>query len=185
MAETSVKVGDGSKKNKLSKWQFALIFVAVIVAAGGAGLGLRWLQQYRDHKLATKPDAIQLKADEVQDLALSGDSDKAHKALDEALDNPELSPDGKYRLLFQEGITYENEKKYDEAISSYKEAEAINATQAVAEAIARTAEAKGDKELAIAYYKKAISLVDSKSNPQAEDVKSFYEQSIVNLGGEL
>lgn len=185
MADTSVKVGEGGKKSKRPKWQFALLFVGVLVLAVAAGAGLRWLQQYREYKLATKPDAIETKAEDAQNIALSGDYDKAHEQLDEALDNPQLSADGKYTLLMQRGITYENQQKYDDAIKTYQEAEAIKATQAIAEAIARAAEAKGDKQLAIEYYKKAISRIDKETNPRAESEQSYYEKQIENLGGQV
>lgn len=183
MTDSKIQVGEGGRKFRWPKWQSVVVFVSVIVVAGAAGVGLRWLQQYRDYKQQAKPDAVAAKAVNAQDIALSGDYDKAHKEISEALDNPQLSNDGKYTLLFQQGVTYENQQNYDAAIQSYKAAEAIKVTQSVAEAIARTAETKGDKELAISYYKKAITLIDT-NQPLAEDTRKFYEQSIVNLGGQ-
>lgn len=160
-----------------------MLFAGVVVVAAAAGGGLRWLQHYKEDKAAGRPEVVQAEVDEAQNVAIDGDFDKAHKTISEALDNPQLSKDSRYALLFQQGITYEGQKKYDEAIASYKEAEAIEATNAAAEAVARTAEAKGDKALAIEYYKKAIRLVDP-NKPNAEGKKDFYERSIVNLGGQ-
>lgn len=182
MFETSVTVGQGGKKRKGPKWRVVIVFVLVIILAAGAGVGIRWIQQRYEQRQAAKPDAIEQVTTEVQDIAGLGDFDEAHEVLDEALNRPGLSEDGKYSLVFQQGITYENEEKYDEAINSYREAESIKETQEVAEAIARAAESKGDNELAISYYKKAITLIDD-TKPRAESIKQYYEASIKSLEG--
>lgn len=179
MTDMTVQVGEGGKKRK-PWWQFVLIFVVVVVVAGGAGFGLRWLVQYRDYKNAAKPDAVTLKAEEAQNLANTGKYDEALEATADALKNPQLSLEQKHQLFYQQGLTYENQQKYDLAIQNYKQAEAIKELRGLAEAMARVYELQGDKAQAIAYYKKAIRLIPA-DYPLKEDTKSYYEQSIANL----
>jgi tetratricopeptide (TPR) repeat protein len=184
MADTTVITGEGGRKHKRLHWRFVLLVVAVIGVAMAAGVGLQWLKEYRDQKRAATPAVVTSTAEHAQDIALSGNYDQAYKEINEALNNPKLSPAEKYMLLFQLGVTYEDQQKYDEAINAYQKADSVKQTQSVAEAIARTAEEKGDKALAITYYKKAISRLDP-NKPTAEDLKKFYEQSIIRLGGQL
>ena len=156
--------------------------VGVLLLAAGAGLAVRLLQESIVHSKDSAKEAINKKVSDIQVTALSGNYDKAQKAINDELNKPGVSNDEKYALLFQQGLNYENQKKYDDAIKSYEAAAAINQTQAVYEAAARTAEAKGDKQLAIDYYKKAITLIPPDS-PVAESTKQHYETSIKNLGG--
>ncbi len=181
MTETAVTVGEGGKKRHW--WRFVFVFIAVVVVALALGGGTRWTLQYQAHKKATQPDAITKKTQNVQDIALSGDFNRAHSEIDESLKNPELSVDAKQKLLFYKGLTFENEKKYDEAIAAYKQADTVKVTQEAAEALARTATSKGDKALAIEYYKKALQRIAA-DDPLAEANKQLYELSIKELSGE-
>lgn len=170
-------------KAKLSKRQL-LVGVGVgvfLLLAIGAGVGTRWwiVQQQAAKDAAQK--ATDNKLDNIQSKALGGNYDEAHKALNDELSKSSLPKEEKYRLLIQQGVTYENQKDYDNAIKSYQAAGAIDDTRAVAEAIARVAEAKGDLELAKTEYQKAISLI-SASEPMSESYKKYYEYRLANLG---
>ena len=56
---------------------------------------------------------------------LRGDYDKAHSELNSALQQPSITNDQKYNILFQQGITYENQGMHQQAIDSYKQAAQI------------------------------------------------------------
>lgn len=183
MINPEIHVGDG--KSKLNKKRLAKgvgLFLLVVVFAGAAGAGLRWLQQQKEYQRLGKPDVIAKEATKAQDLALSGDFDKAHGTINDALDNPRLSADAKYDLLMQRGITYENQDDPDAAMSSYREAESIKQTMNVAQSIARMAELKGDKQLAISQYKKAIPLIPQ-DDAMKDSTKRYFENKITELEG--
>jgi tetratricopeptide (TPR) repeat protein len=182
MENPHIKVGGGGRSKK-SQIRFALLFAGIVVLALLIGGGARWLQQYQAHKKAARPDAITQKAQAAQDLALDGDFKGAHKQLEESLKNPELTAEAKSNLLFYQGLTYENEKKYALAIDLFKQADAAKPTQANAEAMGRVAELMGDKALAIDSYKKAAQRI-SPNDPVGEAMKELYESMIKRLGEE-
>jgi tetratricopeptide (TPR) repeat protein len=180
MADSSTVAGGGKKSGK-PRLKFMWLVVGVILLAGLFGVGFSWLsQQLKQGQSGPAPEEPLTKAQEAQNTALDGDYTKAHEALETALADPQISNDEKYELVFQQGITYENQKKFDEAIAKYKQAETIKATQAVAEALARTAESKGDKSLAVEYYKKALERIPA-NYPNAEGSKEFYNYKIKEL----
>jgi len=180
MASTSIQVGEGGSKHEWPARRLAALFVAVMILAAGMGVGVRWLQQYMHYKAAAKPDAVTLKAQHTQDLAANGKYDEAQRQIAEALKNPQLTSADKYTLLFQQGVNYENHKSYAAAIDSYKEADSLQSTQGVAEALARVATASGDKKMAIVYYQKAIDRIPS-TKPTGGDDKAHYQQAIKDL----
>jgi tetratricopeptide (TPR) repeat protein len=161
--------------------------VGVLVLAAGIGGGLTFRAL---HHTATPSDGAQAQANRLpepagkaQDLAAGGNYAAAHQQLDTALHQQGLSNSDKYALYFQQGATYANEGKYQAAIDSFKQAEAVTPSQSLAEAIANAYEQLGDKPNAIVYYKKAISLISSDS-PVGDDDKSVLEQKVRDLGGQ-
>jgi tetratricopeptide (TPR) repeat protein len=181
MADTKTVAGGGKKSGK-PRLNFIWLVVGVIALAGLFGVGFSWLTQQLKNSQTTIPEVPLTKAQEAQTVALDGDYDKAHKTLEDALKNPQISDSEKYDLTFQQGITYENQEKFDQAIEKYKQAEVLKATFAVAEAIARAAEAKDDKSLALEYYKKALERIPA-DEPNAEGYKEIYNYKIKELGG--
>lgn len=178
MAETE----QNQQSHKKRRLKPLLITVGIVAVAALAGAGLRWVQLDNANKMAAKPTAVQKKAFETQETALGGDFDAAHKELEDALDNSHLSTDERQYLINQQGATYENEGKFKEAQAKYQEAYDLKPTQNIAESLARAAEKAGDKQTAITYLKKAITLI-SKTNPVGEADKERYENMIRNLGG--
>ena len=157
--------------------------VLLVVLAVGAGAGVRWWQHDRVAKKAAQTTVVEQKTAASGDLAANGKYDEAQKQLDEVLTNSHLSAAERYSLLFQKAINYENNKQYDVAIQTYQAAEALQATQSVAEAIGRTAATAGKKDLAISYYRKAIERIPA-NRPVASADKDRYEQAIKDLGGQ-
>jgi tetratricopeptide (TPR) repeat protein len=182
MAETAVHVGGGGSKHKLRRvlvgFGIVLLVVVVSLAAGGAA---RWFQQKSQYDRSAKPEAITKEATAAQNLALKGDYDKAQETISKALDNPSLSAQAKHDLYMQQGVTYENQRNYDAALESYRKAESFKETSIAAAAIANIAEIKGDKQLAITYYKKAIPLIPD--DAMKDSTKKYFENKITELEG--
>lgn len=187
MANSEIHVGSGGRKfNKKLLLKRLLIggglVVLVAAVAGGAGVGVRWLQVKQDQKRAAQPEAISKEASEAENLTMGGDFDKAHDTINDALDNPSLSAQAKHDLYVQQGVTYENQKNYDAAMESYKKAEAAKPSMNAAQSIARMYELKEDKASAIAYYKKAIPLIPEE-DAMKDALKKYFENKIIVLEG--
>lgn len=158
------------------------VVVLVAAFAGGAGAGVRWLKVKQEEKRAAAPAAIAKEVSEAEKLAMGGDLDKAHDSINDALDNPNLSAQAKHDLYMQQGVTYENEKKYDQALESYRKAFETKESSQAAESIARMYEQKGDKASAITYYEKAIPLIPQ-DDAMKDALKKYYENKIIVLKG--
>jgi tetratricopeptide (TPR) repeat protein len=179
------------KKLKIDRKKVITIVVVVVVLVVVLLLGVlvRWLQD-KDKEESGGAEVIGLLENpfpqdvlEAQELNSQGDYDGANATIEEGLN--ETSDDSvKYELYLQQGLNYENQEKYDEAIKSYQDAEAISATYTVYESIGRVAELKGDSQLAIDNYKKAYETIDT-DYPMADADKSDLESRIKDLGGSL
>ncbi len=183
MANPVITVGQGGSKHKLRRVLMVLGAVVLVAGlAGGAGAGVRWLKTKQEEKRAASPQAISKDVSDAQKQILGDDLDKAHGTINDALDNPGISAQSKHDLYLQQGAIFENEKKYDEAAASYQKAlEAKESSQAY-ESLARLAEQKGDKDLAISYYEKAIPLIPQ-DDAMKDAIKKYYENKIIVLKG--
>jgi tetratricopeptide (TPR) repeat protein len=177
----AVIVGSGQSKKKW--WVPVLYVVGALVLAGGVGAGVRLLQNKSEDK---KPDTAQQEQTlpdqvvRIQDLAASGQYDTAQKEISEALKKPNV-PDGqKFDLYFQQAIVYQTQQKFAEALASYQQAEKIEETRSVSEAIAEVAVLLGKTDLAIEYYKKVITQLDE-NNPVYEADKDAFEAKVRGL----
>jgi len=183
MADIPVIVGKGGSKHKLRRVLVGFGLVLIVAAlALAAGAGARWLQQKREYSRLAKPENVTKEASAAQKQSFMGDYDKALTTINEALDNPSLSAQAKHDLYLQQGAAYENQKKYDEAMASYRKAESFKETLDAAQSIARMAEQKGDKALAITYYKKAITLIPD-DDAMKDALKKYFENTIRVLEG--
>jgi Tfp pilus assembly protein PilF len=182
MTDMQVQVGSGGRKHTLKRMLPGLgILLLVVVVALAAGGGVRWWQQ---QKTKDRPP-VQVVAKEVtqaQNQAISGDFDKAHETVKKALDKPSLSSQERYDLLMQQGLTYESQKNYSAAMESFRAAEALKKTMDVAQCIARMADSLGDKQLAITYYKKAITLIPE-DDVMKDSLKKYFNNNIIVLEG--
>lgn len=163
-----------------------IIVVAVVVIALAAGILLYWLNKGGNSGpsdgsgLIGLPDRTGSKeAIQAQDLAAQGKYDQARQVISDALKNTADTTE-KYNLYLEEGVNYESQQNYDDAIAAYQQAANLQATSAAYEAIARAAAAKGDKQLAIANYQKAIAQLDL-SQERQKSMKTDYENQIKEL----
>jgi len=174
-------VASGSKKRNILP--ILLMIGGVLLIGGVSGAAVRWWQLDRAAQKAAQPTAVQKKADDIQNLSARGDFAGAEKQLTQALDNTHLSNDERAYLTAQQATAFENQKKYQEALDKYKEADALKPTQDFAESTGRVAEAMGNKELAISSYKLAIGRIN-KASPMADADKTRYQDMIRSLGGQ-
>jgi tetratricopeptide (TPR) repeat protein len=168
-----------------------IIIVVVLLVAAGAGILIQTLQRQQSTDQGVEGDANDFtigggpslpKADiDSQNLAVSGKTDEANKKIDEALQkNPDN--DTKYELYIQLGLNQQNAGNFSGAMEQYRKAEAIKQDFKIVKLIAQTAEAMGDKVLALEYYRKAIPLIDPE-NALKDAEKRRLEQKIAELGG--
>jgi tetratricopeptide (TPR) repeat protein len=178
----AVIVGSGQSKKKW--WVPVLYVVGALVLAGGVGAGVRFLQNKSEDK---KPDTTQQEPQDlpdqvvrIQDLAASGQYDTAQKEINEALKKPNVSDGQKFDLYFQQGIVYQTQEKFAQALASYQQAEKVEETRSVSEAVAEIAVLLGKTDLAIEYYKKVITQLDENSTVYDAD-KDAFEAKISSL----
>lgn len=163
-----------------------VLVVGALTVAVGAGIVVRLTQQ-QPHKddgtnFSSSTSGLPQAIDKAQNQALIGNEADAHKTIDKALKETSDAKE-KRELYLQQGITYENNQQYDQALASYREAEKLGLTSTIAERIAVVAEAQKNNTLAVDYYKKAIELLD-KDGILYKATKEDYEQRIRNLGGQ-
>jgi len=183
--------GKGKKKQIIT----AVVVVLVLALAVGAGVLLQWLQHKggSGNKGATTdttqldssgtqvqntlPDSVK----SAQNAAAMGDYSQSNKDIANSIATSKDN-DEKFELYIQQGVNDENEGKYADAVAAYKSAEALKQTWAIYENLGRATAATGDKTAAIAYYKKALSMVPD-NDPLKDLEKNQLQENITNLGG--
>jgi len=169
MADIVVGSGGGRWREKTSL-RFALLAVVVLVVAVGAGVGLQaWRSSSDSDSSATdsKGTSAEVAISKAIDDTYSGKYDDALAAIDNALQKPGLSTTDKYDLYIQQGSTYVNKKDYAKAVDAYKHAMAAQETYVAAAGVGDAAAKKGDKDTAVTYYQKAITLLPQNSSLSA------------------
>jgi tetratricopeptide (TPR) repeat protein len=186
-----------SLKGKKKQVITIVVVVLLLALAAGTGVFVQWLQQKNgnnnkgggnntgDTNINVKPDGtvtdnLPDSVKDAQQTALSGNYDESNKQIASSLattsDNRE-----KFNLYMQQGINYENEQKWNDAMNSYKQAEALQKTWSVYRAMGRVAESQGDKAAAVGYYKKALPLIPD--DPLREFNTNEMNAKITELGG--
>lgn len=159
--------------------------IILIGVAIGTGALLWWLQNREESNTPIVAEAqLPQAASEAQELAASGDVNGSNKKINDALNSASTSSSEKFDLYVQQGINFGEQNQHQQALDSFKKAEAIKQNFMVSHLIAEQAEALGDKQMAIAYYKKTISQLDTKSPVYGSDKKT-YEDKVKELGGTL
>jgi tetratricopeptide (TPR) repeat protein len=174
---------DLGHKKKQSRWRTLAIVGGILVLAGGAGVGLRLLQNKADNKdkdgqqLVGQPLAGDTEA--IQNLRVSGSADEADKKIDEALKGSSLSEEERYLLYIQRGSLAVDNKDLNGAIAAYLEAYELRVTFESTELLADTYAQAGNKSKAIEFYKKALPLVPA--TPVQDEEKASIEAKIAEL----
>lgn len=159
--------------------------IILIVGAVGAGALLWWFQNREVSNAPIVAEAqLPQAATDAQELASSGDVAGSNKKISDALSKTGVSDGEKFDLYIQQGVNFGEQGQHQQALDSFKKAEAIKQNFMISHLIAEQAEALGDKQMAITYYKKTISQLDTKSPVYSSDKKT-YEDKIKELGGTL
>lgn len=186
----------GSSKGR--KKLITIVGVVLLIGlAAGAGIFFRWQQSQNPNGskddgssssstssgdldgLSQNPFPTSVK--EAQNLANNGNTAESNKQISAGIASTSDN-DEKYELYLQQGVNNENDEKWDDAIASYKSAEAIKKTATVYIGLGRCYEAKGDKQTAVNYYKQSIPLLDS-NDPMYEADKRRIEDKVKAFGG--
>lgn len=185
------------RKGKKKQIITAVVIVLVLALAVAAGVLVQWLQHKNgsgggNHGATTDTSALDQSGAQVQNslpdsvktaqnLAESGNYTQSNKDIASSIASSS-SNDEKFELYLQQGVNAENEGKWDDALTAYKNAEKLKQTWALYEDLGRASEGKGDKAGAINYYRKAISMLPT-SDPLYQLEKNQLQASITNLGG--
>lgn len=195
MPEKSKKSLKHALKGKKRQIITAAAVVVLLVAAIGAGALLRWWQNggsnggnnNTGNTSASNGEGDALTQNDLpavvkdaQDTAATAGSEESNKQIATSL--PGASNDEKFELYLQQGLNFENEKKWSDALTSYKNAEAVKKTANVYESLGRVEENMGNKAAAISYYKQAIPLLNQNS-PMYASYKQGLQDKITALGG--
>lgn len=173
-----------SPVNKHPKRKKVLIvtgIVVLIVAAVGAGAGVRWLQD-RDEQpdvvseLPPLPESVQ----EAQDLLAEGKVEEADRLVKENLNRDSLSNEERFELYSTQGLIAYEKQDYQEAAAAYERAFEIQETFDMARKLGTTLQQLGDNQGAITYYRRAIEL-NPPDNPVRESDNNILEQMISAL----
>ncbi len=188
MADADINAGMGSKKRAKKRLFMTVGLILLVVAvAGGVGVGTRWWQERHKPQSAEHVNPGEVKfskaVTDAQKLMISGDYDKAHETINKALGAPGISAQEKHDLYMQQSIVYENQQNYDAALESSRHAGSAMESLQSAQSIANLAANKGDKEEAIAYYKKAITLIPDDPPQVRDNLKQYFENMIIYLEG--
>jgi tetratricopeptide (TPR) repeat protein len=185
-----------SLKGKKKQVITVVVVVLLLVLAAGAGVLVQWLQHKGSNGNGSNDknssglnigdnglpvDSSPQSVLDAQNSAIKGNYDQSNKEIATSIANTSNN-DEKYDLYFQQGVNNENQQKWDDALNSYKQAEAIKKTWQIYSAMARVAETKGDKAGALGYYKKALPLVPADLPLHDFNVKNF-QTKITELGG--
>jgi len=186
-------VWKGKKKQIIT----AVVVVLLIALAVAAGVFVQWLQHKGnpnnkgattdtsslggDQTGALAQNSLPSSVKDAQGLAANGNYDQSNKEIASSIasssDNSE-----KFELYIQQGVNAENEGKYADALTAYKNAEKLKQTWAIYENLGRASEETGDKAGALSYYRKALSMVPD-NDPLNQLEKNQLQANITNLGG--
>lgn len=167
-----------SKKVKL------LVLSVVLIVAAGVGVFLYQRHVNNNNKAEAEKTKYAQIVENTQSLVSAGKYDQAEKQWLNYLktDHDKTYVRGAYVQL---ATTYSNAQKYEQAISYYKKAEAIDRTPKldVVTGLAYTYEANGNKAEAITYFNKAISLTEKSDDPSKNPDIQGYRYEISQLEG--
>lgn len=161
-----------------------LVLSVVLLVAAGVGIFLYQRHVSNNDKAETEKTKYAQLIDNTQSLVSAGKYDQAEKAWLNYLktDHSKTYVRGAYVQL---ATTYSNAQKYDQAISYYKKAEAIDGSAKldVVTGLAYTYEATGNKAESIAYFNKAIALTQKSDDPLKDADIQGYKYEISQLEG--
>lgn len=170
------------KHSSRKKWLIVLATVIILAGSFGAWFYIQdQMQKNAAPAIVTRTtDQIQQITDEADAKANSGDVGGAQAAYKNAIDETNDSAQKSYLLMGNASLYY-NDGNYDQALVLAKQAESYKLDENVASMTAEIYKMKGDKQNAILYYQKSISLID-KTNLLDDNIL-YYQNEINALNG--
>ncbi len=165
---------------------FAAIAVLVIGVSAAAAIFFNLQneaakkQAEQQTPAAAQVDPAEKKANDASKLAYEGDLQAGINALDAAI-NSSNDAHEKSVLYSQKGILLLNNKRFDDALAAAKQAFDLEQTVDSAAFVGQIARTKGDKPVALDYYKKALALVDAGGDPVGQADKDYYSSIIAEI----
>lgn len=182
-----IKQDNPLSKKQIARKKWLIIIVVVILVVGGGVGGWLYLSKSDSKKPAINVPIVTRTTDQIQQITVaadakanSGDVSGGQAAYDAAVQQTS-NPDQKSYLLIGEASLYYDAGNYDQALVLAKQAESYKLDENVASMMAEMYKMKGDKQNAIIYYQKSISLID-KANP-IDDNTQYYQNEIDALNG--
>jgi tetratricopeptide (TPR) repeat protein len=178
-----IKQKNPPSKKHIARKKMLIIIVAAIIVAGSIGA---WLYVQGQKHTDTTPtvtrttDQIQQIVSDADAKANSGDISGAKTAYDNAIKQTSDAAQKSY-LLIGDASLYYDEGNYDQALVLAKQAESYKLDENVASMMAEMYKMKGDKQNAIIYYQKSISLIDKTNS--VDDNTLYYQNEINALNG--
>ena len=158
----------------------SLIVVVVLLLICGGG---RYRYQHRHKTPSVSSTTGQSAVDTAIEQSNNGNTNSALSTLNHAIKNT-TDKSQKAVLYTQLGDTYTNDHNYQAALNGYQQAAQTDGlTYGLAQAIAEAAQQAGNKQLAIQYYQKAISLIPL-NDPTGEAERHVFQTSINTLEGQ-
>lgn len=175
MAETDTPPAHKHPKRK--KVLIIIGIVALIVAAAGAGVALRWWQTKDDGPGEFTGPTLSTDATELQDLRSDDNEEAFNEKVADILADPNLNDETRYQVLLQQGHNFFDRQEWNGAIESYLEAEQLQQTYEVAELLANTYYRAGDNSKAIEYFGKAAERIPD-DNPRRAALQELFQDYI-------
>lgn len=161
-----------------------LVLSVVLIVVAGLGIFLYQRHVNNNKTIEAEKTKYAQIIENTQSLVSAGKYDQAEKIW---LNYLKTNHDKTYvrGAYVQLATTYSNAEKYDQAISYYKKAEALDGSAKldVATGLAYTYEANGNKAEAISYFNKAIDLTEKGDDPSKNADIQGYKYEISQLEG--
>lgn len=160
------------KRNKV-----LILLVVVLLFAGGV---TAWLVYRGNNQVSS--DEFEAFMSQTQELQNKNEFKKIEISIKEYLQqHKSLKPEYKYELTYFLAGNYVNLKDFKAALATFLDAEKVSPTglnYLTALGIAQMAQATGDNNLAIEYYKKTIELAKNSDNSVHSTFIPQYEKTI-------
>lgn len=174
-------------KLKFQKRQIIVTVVLCVLLTLTAFSGVISQKIYSQHAQAValaKEKAARAQVETVQNLRILGKTAEATKKVDAALRDPTLPAEQRYLLLIEKGNVPFDKADYATAVKIYEQAAGVSNTFGINQLLGLTWENIGDKDKAIASYKKAYALIPP-NTPTTKANKATIKEDITRLGGTL
>ncbi len=176
----------------MKKYKKAIIFAGIIIVVIGLSSSAaiyfsnkqaEKAQQASDTPASTTPQRLpsEEKADDVDKEARASGAKEGAAAYDKAIESTQDNHE-KFVFYSRKATLLFNENDLTGALSAATKAYELEKTSDSAAFVGQISQAKGDKTMALSYYKIAIERID-KTDPFADKDREYYTSIIVELEG--